>query len=377
MKSPVISFVFDRKKVGSESRKAPVELRIYYGKRTLYRSTGISVTHRQWEPKGERIVAHGDALFLNGELQRIHSKALRAVTEAARRDGFTIQDIADALEAGRYDGKFMDFVEDCIEKRTDIRESTKHSHRRLLLTMKEFGGMVRFSDLTRQEVRRFDEWLHGRYAKQSTVHTYHKIVKAYINIAIGRGMLDRNPYAGFKCSKGERRTRLFLTDDELRRVREIETSDLAVCRARDLFLFQCYTGLSFADMMRFDFSQAVRENGRYMMKGRRLKSGEEYFIVLMDGAMEILRRYDFRLPVISNQKYNLHLKAVAAHAGLRFNLTTHCGRHTFATMAINKGVSVEVLKRMMGHSDIRTTMIYAKILNSPVEGAFERLNGTF
>ena len=89
--------------------------------------------------------------------------------------------------------------------------------------------------------------------------------------------------------------------------------------------------------------------------------------------MVILEKYGYELPKISNQKYNAALKAVAAGAGIKFSLTSHCGRHTFATYCLNHGVSIETLAPMMGHSDIKTTQIYARMVNKTIESAFEGL----
>lgn len=89
--------------------------------------------------------------------------------------------------------------------------------------------------------------------------------------------------------------------------------------------------------------------------------------------MEILKKYDFHLPVITNQQYNLQLKVLASFAKLDKSLTSHMGRHTFAVFVLNHGVSIENLAKMMGHSDIKTTQIYAQVLNSEVEREFDRL----
>lgn len=105
----------------------------------------------------------------------------------------------------------------------------------------------------------------------------------------------------------------------------------------------------------------------------RLKTEENYFIVLLSPAMEILRKYDYVLPIISNQQYNLRLKIVADYAGLDRNLTVHMSRHTFATMCLNNGVKMENVSKMLGHTNVRTTQQYAKVLNAEVEKDFEML----
>ena len=88
---------------------------------------------------------------------------------------------------------------------------------------------------------------------------------------------------------------------------------------------------------------------------------------------EILRKYDYVIPIISNQQYNLRLKIVADYAGLDRNLTVHMSRHTFATMCLNNGVKMENVSKMLGHTNVRTTQQYAKVLNAEVEKDFEML----
>lgn len=96
----------------------------------------------------------------------------------------------------------------------------------------------------------------------------------------------------------------------------------------------------------------------------------------MDKVMDILRRYDYKLPVISNQKYNSYLKVLGAFCNVNKRLTSYVARHTFATtIALANGVRIEVISKMLGHTNIRTTQLYAKICQSEVDKEFDRLNG--
>ena len=112
---------------------------------------------------------------------------------------------------------------------------------------------------------------------------------------------------------------------------------------------------------------------KYVIADRRLKTNEDYFIVLLSPAVAILQKYDFNLPLISNQKYNDFLKVAACYAHIEKTLTTHCARHTFAVFALNSGVPIEVVSKMLGHTNIKTTQLYAKILNTEVEKGFDLL----
>lgn len=205
-------------------------------------------------------------------------------------------------------------------------------------------------------------------------YNYHKRLKRYLHEAMKFGMLDADPYIGLHFERGKFEKRKYLTENELEIIRSCKINVQAIARVRDLFLFQCYTGLAYADFEKFDFEKDVEErNGKYIVADRRKKTNEDYKIVLLTPAIEILKKYDYKLPIISNQKYNVSLKVVAQYAGIDKNITTHMGRHTFAVFALNNGVPIEVVAKMLGHTNIRTTQIYAKVLNSEVEKGFDLL----
>lgn len=167
-----------------------------------------------------------------------------------------------------------------------------------------------------------------------------------------------------------------MTAEELKKVKDAQIDSETICRVRDLFIFQAYTGISYADLAKFNFKRDVQKRGnKYVILDIRLKTEENYFIVLLSPAMEILKKYDYVLPIISNQQYNLRLKIVADYAGLDRNLTVHMSRHTFATMCLNNGVKMENVSKMLGHTNVRTTQQYAKVLNAEVEKTLRCWNG--
>ena len=113
----------------------------------------------------------------------------------------------------------------------------------------------------------------------------------------------------------------------------------------------------------------------YRIRDERIKTGTPYNISLMDKVMNILKKYEFKLPVISNQKYNSYLKILGAFCEIKKKLTSHVARHTFATtIALANGVRIEVISKMLGHTNIQTTQLYAHIYQAEVDKEFERLN---
>lgn len=242
----------------------------------------------------------------------------------------------------------------------------------MIASLKEFGGITYISDLTKENIMLYDNFLHGKGYVQPTIHGYHKNNKVYIHDAMNHGLLKDYPYTGFKIKRGKHQMRKYLYQEELDKIRQADIPLATIDRVRDLFVFQCYTGLSYSDFAIFDFkSNIIEHEGKYIIRDMRIKTGEDYYIVLLSPAVQLLKKYDYKMPIISNQQYNLRLKIVADYAGLDKRLTTHMARHTFATLAITNGVELKVVSKMLGHSSVRTTEIYATVINQAVKDGYE------
>lgn len=169
-----------------------------------------------------------------------------------------------------------------------------------------------------------------------------------------------------KFKRGESRSGMYLTADEFKRIREVELPTESLRKVRDMFVVQCLTGLSFSDLMAFDFRKVSKVGGSYIIEDKRLKTGIEYCAVLLPEALEIVRKYGWRMPRFSNQQYNMRLKVIADTAGIDKPVSSHWGRRTCG-MLLNHGVSIETVAKVLGHSSIRTTEVaYAKLLSSSV-----------
>ena len=282
------------------------------------------------------------------------------------------KDIRDALKNARMQSdstisKVAPYLQDILVK-------VKYVPMDAAASLREFDRIIYFSDLTKANITLYDDWLHAKGYSQPTIYNYHKRNKRYIHEAIKFDLLKNDPYKGERFSRGKHAIRKYLTAEELKKVKDAQIDSETICRVRDLFIFQAYTGISYADLAKFNFKRDVQKRGnKYVILDIRLKTEENYFIVLLSPAMEILKKYDYVLPIISNQQYNLRLKIVADYAGLDRNLTVHMSRHTFATMCLNNGVKMENVSKMLGHTNVRTTQQYAKVLNAEVEKDFEML----
>jgi integrase len=208
-----------------------------------------------------------------------------------------------------------------------------------------------------------------------------------INRAIADGIITANPFAGYEPKRPERKPK-YLTDKEVNKLMTTPLTSPKHYLIRDLFLFSCWTGIPYGDMSALTGkSLSVAEDGVVWIKGTRGKTGIDYQVPLHDLPLQILERYrdtalDGRLlPMYDNREINVQLKCIAKTCGINRRLTFHQGRHTFSTYALTHGIPIETVSRMLGHSRIDTTQIYAQVTDDKIaedtHGLDERIAGRF
>lgn len=371
---PTVRLLFDRKHLASPTRTGVVEIEISFQRKRKWLSTGVSILPAYWHSE-KKVVGLANALDLNLKIEVRYNPILTYIRRLQLNETpFTWLGLENFLKTEELEGSFINFVEDRLTRRSDIKDSTKKNHKKLLTALKAFKKITLFSDLTTSRICDFEEWLRSRKEyKQSTIASYHKFLKIYVNEALVRNLINKDPYKGLSIDRGKPTIRKYLTPAEMSIIENAELPTESLRKIRDLFVFQCYTGIAYADLATFDFSNVIKRGNKYLVSDCRRKSGETYYLVLLPMVMSILKKYDYKLPVPSNQQYNLRLKLVAHYAGLSKPLTTHMARHTYASMCLNAGIKIEVLAQMLGHTDIKTTQIYAKMFNTTVEAAFDQL----
>ena len=262
---------------------------------------------------------------------------------------------------------FIDFIKNELQYE-NLREGTIRHKNCVITALECFGKIKTIGDLTVPNIRSFDRWLRSTGERTDvTIWGYHKRVKKYTRILKQNGTIDIDPYQVCKFSHGQCKERTPLTENELLKMRKMRL-EKKLERVRDLFIFSAYTGLAFSDVQSFDFDNMTQKiDNMYYIDGSRTKTGVKFYTPILKPAMDVLKKYNFILPSISNQKANDFLHVIEAQMGLKKNLTFHLARHTFATLALANDVPIENVARMLGHTDIKTTQIYAKILNTTIE----------
>lgn len=380
MKSPTIKFVYDRKHVGTKKKEAPVELRITYERKQKYIGTGISVLPQHWK-EGYMVRDRIDADELNEALNIMMKDARKVVNEMLQSGVINLGEIPSRMNRMKGEGK--SFLEFC-EERTKVRQhgvgdDSKERYERFMKFFRRWGKIVWFSDVTDSNVIAMDDVLNEKGMKAcSKWGNYHRFLNSYIIDAINEGKLTRNPYKWLRIDKDKASRALnnYLTLEEFEKVKKVECTLPHFEQARDLFVFQVYTCMAYVDLAAFDASKIEDIDGRKMYSGRRGKTGQEYSFMLLKPALEILDKYNGKLPIISNQKYNDYLKAVCVSAGIKKPVSSHWARHTGATLLLNEGVNMEVVAKILGHSSTRITRsTYAKLLDKTVADEMAKLEG--
>jgi len=208
-------------------------------------------------------------------------------------------------------------------------------------------------------------------------------LRKIVNLAIRNEWIDKDPFSKFTISYVPS-TREYLPADELTVIEEHEFTTPGQILAKDLFVFSCYTGLAYIDTFNLTPQHvSIGIDGEYWIVTSRQKTDHPVRIPILPKALDIIEKYKTNpvviakgklLPSIANQKLNFYLKEIAEICGTTKHLTFHVARHTFATtITLTNGVPIETVSKMLGHSNIRTTQIYAKVIETKVSDDMKSL----
>lgn len=377
MRVPKVKLVYDRRHQSSPDKEGAVDLRVCFDCKQKFLSTGVKVYPRQWDSKNECVKLRNDATSLNKALSDIKNDAITLLTEMSKTGYVDLARLNEIFKPKAYDLTFHEYMKDRISKR-NVSENTRERYVSFYkVFVDEYGKMKNFSDITEAGVRDYDEWLHkrivnGHLMQQSTIYSHHKYLRLFIYDALTDGYVDKNPYQSkrIKIDHGESGQIPSLTIDQVEQIESLEL-DGFVGKTKDLFLFQCYTGLAFSDMQKFKLSNYSQDkDGNYLIKDKRTKTDTTYIFMLSEKALAIVMKYKGKIPAISNQKYNQYLKVLGQMIGVP-TLHSHMGRSTFASTCLNQGMNTDVLKHCLGHVTTFETNRYATMQDETIKQAFK------
>ncbi|MDR0185395.1 site-specific integrase [Prevotella brunnea] len=374
--------------------KTPVMLRIYLNNERLsIGSTGIAVQQSQWDREKERLKGRTtEALSTNLELDNIQSGLQTIFKKVEMTDEVSLERIkseylgkkedVDTLMSlfNKHNSDVARQVGVSVEAATLQKYNVCKKHFSNFLRDKYGRSDIRLSELGYIVIHDFDIYL--RTVVGQNPNTATRMMKTFKTITIlGRklGVLHHDPFLNIRFHM-EPVNRGFLTDEE---ILKIANKDFGIGRlelVRDVFVFSCFTGLAYIDVYNLAPENIVTLNGKQWIMTKRQKTSVETNVLLLDIPKSIIAKYSGKtyrdgklFPMLTNQKLNSYLKEIADICGIKKNLTFHLARHTFATMSLSKGVPIESVSKMLGHTNIKTTQIYARITNKKIEHDMDEL----
>lgn len=382
----------------NKNGESPIEISISTNGDRVYFSSGKYVNISDWSKSKQLVKGKADnAQLINSYLIQVRNKIYEKEVELIK-NGFII---TASLLRDAYWGK----VETLNEKTLFNIVGTHNSEQEKLVgkgvskatywisvytdrLLKEFVAQkYRRSDIYLRElnqnfIQSFHTFLKTEKGMSQNSATKHlKLLKKIINTAVVNSYMPHNPFATYKVER-EPVEIDFLDEEELRKVINFDTPIPRFERARDMFLFGCFTGLSYIDIKTLTPEHIEKDGtGRIWIKKRRVKTGVFSRIPLLPMAKMILDKYkggERLLPIQDPADVNKYLKDIAILCGINKRITFHTSRHTFAsTVTLANNISLEVVSKMLGHTNTRMTTHYAKLVDKYIGEQMDKLMSTF
>ncbi|MEX1190882.1 MAG: site-specific integrase [Brumimicrobium sp.] len=395
--------LFLLRKSRKKLEKQTIYIRICIDSQRSEFSSQQKVFIKDWDNKKGRVKpSDRRSVLINNYLEKAESKISDIIYKANRMDGRLSPDEVKLIFLGKDPESFsknktliqaFDYHNDLMEKEVEIGKVVKKTYTRYEITKDKISTFMKtrkrmedipLKDLKLAFIREFEHYLLTEDDLQSnTAHKYIRNVKKVVNMAIGLEWLTFDPFSQFKC-KYKNPERVVLTQEEIDALIKKDFKIKRLEEVRDVFVFCCYTGFSYSDVFNFEHDALSRGiDGEHWLSANRQKTGVKETVPLLPVAYDVVMKYrdheecirkNKLLPVNTNQRYNGYLKEIADICGIDKKLTTHIARHTFATtITLSNGVPIETVSAMLGHNSIRTTQIYAKVVEKKVSEDMQSL----
>ncbi|NDV80230.1 site-specific integrase [Dysgonomonas sp. 511] len=369
--------------------KAPIMGRITVNSSIAQFSCKLNIKPDLWDTKANKAFGKSvEAQKINQKLDNIRTQIGKQYQSICDKDNFvTAEKVKNGyLGFGEEYRTLLSVADEFYEqfsKRVG-KDRTDGSYEQLLINRKRVESFLRdkynLSDIPLREIEPqfiqdyYSYLLEERKLAGSTLLTAITKLKQIMLIAQRRGFVRVNPFAGFRF-KAQTRDRGYLTEDELQRFMAVELRRYKQRQIRDIFVFQAFTGLAYADVKKLTFDDIQKSfDGEMWLIAKRKKTGTTFYVKLLPVAKQLIEQYrlvaknKFIFPVPSNvENMNRTLRRIGKQAGITKWISSHMARHTMATtVCLSQGVPIETVSQMLGHSNIHTTQIYAKITNEKI-----------
>lgn len=374
-----------------KSDSYPIIVRVIHNRKSKEQVLlDIKVKDNQWDKKNQLLKStYPQANYYNKKLIKYKQNLSTRLVELDQQGvEFTAQEVLDGLNTSKktVNPDVASFIYDYIEANPDnLTHQTLKYYKSSANKWKELYPNLSLHKVTESHVNEFRKYLHDKDYKVNTIHNRLKVIKKIFKHAKSKGLIDNDPTVDIK-NKREDGERVFLTMDELSLLENYKPKNKTEEVSRDIFLFECYTGLRISDICTLKKEEVLEENGSLRLRKKLGKTKEYLSMKLSKKATSLFNKYviesdnEFVFPLLKTQqgtiKYNEYsaissrtalinktLKLIAKEVGIQKNISTHIGRHTFSVNSITMGGDIYVLSKILGHTSIKTTEIYAKVVD--------------
>lgn len=357
----------------SKARKdglSPIELSIIIGGDRTVITLDRKVKSTSFNPSTQKVRGDKD---LNEYLEVIRRKCYSIETELIRMDNLNLETFIHSYKYGIKQKE--DTLLQIYDKHNELYKDNvlcgkidnaalykyKKSRERVADYLQSIDKTdIKLKDITPSFIEGYQNYC-LKTLKTNTTNKQLKMLKKILSFAVKERLLEVNPFQ--MTLKEEKLDYHTLTIDDVKYLLSVEITDKRIASIRDLFVFQSMTGLSYADMASLSMDD-IKDD---VIIKRRKKTDVQFVIPVLPIAKSILEKYDYKLPIISNQKYNQYLKVLGDVCKMPMSLHSHLARHSYACILLNSGVDMKTISKTLGHSSMRTTeRIYAEMSNQTV-----------
>lgn len=378
------SLCFNRKGRLKKDGTAQISVCAYKNGKRKYFSTGICIKPAQWDKKKHRIKANAINYMQKNEYlaKCIGDIEKYELNKLLNGEQVSLNELKnEAAESRKH--SLVEFMEKEIKENKSISTGTRRVYISCLHRLKQFRKKIYFEDITYSFLIGFEEYLRSMKLNNNSIAKHMKTIRTMINRAYNYGIIQNaDHFRNYKFKK-EPTSRTYLTPEELEKIENITFSKKNLDYVKDMYLFSVYTGLRFSDVKRVKSSDIQDIEGKKYLVITMKKTKEPLRLPisqLFNGkSIDIIKKHSSEKNGVIFNKYdneeaNRILKSVADHAGISGkNLTFHTARHTTATYLIYKGVPLAVVQKILGHTSISTTQIYAKVMDMTTENELKKI----
>jgi site-specific recombinase XerD len=371
----IYKVIFNRMNRLNKDGKAIIQIEAYLNRKRRYFSTGIYIKPDEWDNRrtivSKRNEEHTKFNFIiNQQIKSLEDKELE-ILKHGKEISLEILSMTDTTK------DFYEYFDKYVNENR-VSNARKILIRRVIKYLKEYNSKLTFRTFKYAEIVEFDDFLRKqKMLSKNSIANQHKVVKAFLNYALKSDIIEKNPYFKFKIQT-EKVIREFLTKEEIEKISQINTNNNEhLEQVKDMFLFSCYTGLRFSDVQAIIPICVEYDDDSVYLSFKQIKTAQlqnriPVHLLFNGKAVDIINKYlnvdeKYIFPQMTNQEANRTLKSIQVIADIRKNLTFHLSRHTFGTQLAKSTNDPFLIKELMGHGDIKTSMIYIHLNNQALD----------